>query len=83
MLFSQTSITVTVVFLPPGYGDWYWYSGDGVLYENWAPDEPVDEPSVNCADMFTGTGLWHSVGCDQRRGLVCQVDVNALPPTGP
>ena len=64
-------------------GRWEWQGGghEGAVpvwaYENWAENQPDNQPDSHCAEMWS-TGEWNDVPCDEGpRPYFCEV---AVPP---
>lgn len=62
-------------------GAWYWDVGTAVLYENWAPGEPVMTPDCNShGAVMNLDGTWHAECSYAAHPIMCAIDAWAVDP---
>ena len=45
----------------------------GLVYSNWANNEPNNANNEDCGEIFAPNGLWNDASCGVPRGYVCEI----------
>lgn len=56
----------------PEEGKWVWTTEDVAGFGAWAPGEPNDKGSENCAEVIGATGTWNDAPCPEEKPYACE-----------
>ncbi|KAG7156359.1 macrophage mannose receptor 1-like 9 [Homarus americanus] len=57
-----------------------WLDGSPVVYFNWDSRAPIGPLTDFCIEMYTGSGKWNDVSCEQRLIFICEKKAKKYTP---
>lgn len=56
----------------PEEGAWMWTTEEPAQFGAWAPGEPNDRGSENCAEVIGSSGTWNDAPCPEQKPYACE-----------
>ena len=51
---------------------WTWSDKTPYDYSNWGENEPNQQYTEECVEIYPWNGKWNDVSCSEKRGFICK-----------